>query len=82
VTLKPCKDDGLLVCATKEEQADFYKYNSKLHFLFVDNSVDLKDSTTLFKDYINTDYYVSVDQKYLTSVNFFLRKMKIEGQPD
>jgi hypothetical protein len=82
VTLKPCDNDGNLVCATKEEQAFFYKNNPKLHFLYVDNTVDFRNSTNLFKDYVNTDNYVSVDQDYLTSVNFFVRKMKIEGQRD
>ena len=82
VTLKPCDNDGKLVCATKEEQEAFYRANPKLHFLYVDNTVDLRNSTKLFKDYVNTDNYVSVDQDYLTSVNFFVRKMKIEGQPD
>jgi hypothetical protein len=47
--------------------------------MFNDTSVDLKNSTTLFKSFINTDNYVSVDQKYLTEVNYFVRKMKIEG---
>jgi len=69
----------LLVCATKEKQAAFYKENPKLHFMFNDTSVDLKNSTTLFKSFINTDNYVSVDQQYLTDVNYFVRKMKIEG---
>jgi len=69
----------LLVCATKEKQAEFYKENPKLHFMFNDTSVDLKNSTTLFKSFINTDNYVSVDQQYLTEVNYFVRKMKIEG---
>ena len=69
----------MLVCATKEEQAAFYKANPKLHFMFNDTSVDLKNGTTLFKSFINTDNYVSVDQQYLTEVNYFVRKMKIEG---
>ena len=77
--LIPCVDSEELVCASKEEQEDFYRDNPRLHFMYNDTSVDLKNGTTLFKSFINTDNYVSVDQQYLTDVNYFVRKMKIEG---
>jgi hypothetical protein len=49
VTLKPCVAGPEQVCAAKEEQKAFYKGSPTLHFLFIDNSIDLKsDATKLF----------------------------------
>jgi hypothetical protein len=48
--------------------------------MFVDNYINLSDSEALYNSYVNSDNYVSVDQEYLTQVNFFVRKMLIEGQ--
>ena len=36
----------------------------------------------MFKSFLNTDNYVSVDQLFQKEVNYFVRKMKIEAKED
>jgi hypothetical protein len=67
------------VCATYDEVTAFYSANPKLQFMFLDHYYDFNDYEVLFQSYINTVNYVSVDPAYLSSVNFFVRKIYLDG---
>ena len=47
--------------------------------MFVDHYFDFNDFEILFDSYTNTVNYVSVDQAYLSSVDFFVRKLLLDG---
>lgn len=80
VSLYPCVGVKKGDCATDKEVAAFYAVNSKMQFMFVDKYFDVSKYDALLSSYINKINYVSVDPAYLSSVNFFVRKMFIEGQ--
>ena len=49
--------------------------------MFLDNNYNFNDYEVLFESYINTLNYVSVDTSYLSSVDFFVRKIFLDGEP-
>jgi hypothetical protein len=67
------------VCATNDEVTAFYKANPKFHFMFLDNNYDFNDYEVLFESYINTVNYLSIDPSYLSSIDFFVRKIFLDG---
>ena len=75
----PCVSVKKGDCATDKEVAAFYAANPKLQFMFVEKYFDIDKYEALYSSYINKVNYVSIDQAYLSSVNFFVRKMYIEG---
>lgn len=79
--MTPCLSKVEGECAPDEEVSAFYEANPKLQFMFLDNYYDFDDYKILFGSFINNVNYVSVDPAYLSSVNFFVRKMFLEAEP-
>jgi len=46
-------------------------------FYYDDSYVDMDDYKYLIQNYVNTNNFVSVDPKYQTQVNYFVRKNEI-----
>ena len=49
-------------------------------FYYDESYVDMDDYKYLIQNYVNTNNFVSVDPKYQTQVNYFVRKNEITNE--